>query len=297
MKTPPLLVILGETASGKSTLAMDVAAKLNGEIISADSWTTRRKLDIGSAKPSKEDRARIKHYLIDIAEPDEDFTAADFKPLANKAIRDISDRGKLPIMVGGSGLYIDSALYDFSFLDPGDRKAREKMNSMSIEDLVRLIKEMNLEIPKGLDTRNKRRLIRFIESKGAMPTKGKLRENTLIIGLEHDPSQRRTIIEKRVDQMIEAGLQDEVKQLSDKYGWECDSLMGVGYRQWRSYFEGSQTLEETRNQIVSASLNLAKKQRTWFKRNKSIHWFKTPVNSSEIVEFVTTNMSRLHLNR
>ncbi len=128
-RNKPLLVIVGETASGKTTLAIELAKRLNGEIICADSWTVRREANIGTAKPTLEEQQGIKHHCLDVAGPDEDFTAAVFKDLANDAIEDITSRGKLPIMVGGTGLYVDGVIYDFNFLPAGDRGEREKCYS------------------------------------------------------------------------------------------------------------------------------------------------------------------------
>jgi tRNA dimethylallyltransferase len=157
--TPRLVVIVGETASGKSALALKLARKFNGEIIAADSWTVRRGADIGTAKPTPEERALVPHHLLDVVGPDNDFTAAVFKDLANEAIKDISGRGKLPIMVGGTGLYIDGVIYDYNFLPAGDRTAREEFNNLSVKELLSRIDEMGID-PGDVDKRNKRRLIR-----------------------------------------------------------------------------------------------------------------------------------------
>lgn len=286
-KLSPLLVIVGETASGKTGLAIELAERFNGEIICADSWTVRKHVDIGTAKPTAEERARVSHHLLDIVGPDEDFTAAVFKRMANEVIEDISSRGKLPIMVGGTGLYVDGVIYDFDFLPAGDRKQREELNRLSIAKLLEHIEYSKLDLG-DVDTRNKRRLIRLIETKGMKPTRQPLRDNTLIIGLKTD----REIIEQRIisrlDDMLAAGLEDEVKGLADKYGWEAEALKGIGYAQWQGYFEGRQSLPETRQKIIKATFEYAKRQRTWFKRNKSIHWFHAPVNQREIVDAVTT---------
>ena len=286
---PPrkLVVIVGETASGKSDLALKLAQEFGGEIICADSWTVRREADIGTAKPTAAAQATVPHHLLDVVGPDEDFTAAVFKRLAVQAIEDISNRGKLPIMVGGTGLYVDSVIYDYGFLPSGDRTAREELNKLTNQDL--LSKITNLGITLGnVDTRNKRRLIRLIETNGAQPTKQKLRTNTLIIGLKAE----RTALEKRItdraDDMLAAGLEGEVHGLAEHYGWDCEALKGVGYAQWRDYFLGTASLAETRQKIIKANLDLAKRQRTWFKRNKCIQWFSTPVKLSEVVAMVTT---------
>lgn len=286
-KKSPLLIIVGETASGKSALALDIADKLKGEIICADSWTVRRGVDIGTAKPSKAEQAKTPHHLLNIVGPDEDFTAAVFKDLANKAIDDISKRGKLPIMVGGTGLYIDGVIYNYGFLPAGDRTDREELNQLSVEQLLARIKKLGLELG-GIDTRNKRRLIRLIETSGSIPSRNEIRTNTLIIGLKTDRQELEQRIARRVDNMISDGLEAEVRGLVEQYGWDCEALKGVGYAQWKGYFEGTQTLDQTRQKIIKATRDLAKRQRTWFKRNKSIQWFSTPVNSTKVVESITT---------
>ena len=286
-KLSPLLVIVGETASGKTALSLKLAQAFDGEIICADSWTVRRQADIGTAKPTGEEQALVPHHLLDVAAPDEDFTAAVFKRLANQAIEDIAARGKLPIMVGGTGLYVDGVIYDYGFLPAGDRGDREELNRLSIEELLRKIDDSGIELG-DVDVRNKRRLIRLIETRGARPTRQQMRANTVIIGLKTDRQILEERIVKRVDAMLAAGLEDEVKGLAERYGWNCEALKGVGYAQWRDYFLGTQNPAETRQKIIKANLDLAKRQRTWFKRNKSIQWFDTPVNWQELVVTVTT---------
>jgi tRNA dimethylallyltransferase len=287
----PLLVIVGETASGKSELAIRLAQEFDGEIIAADSWTVRREADIGTAKPSKEEQALVPHHLLNVAGPDEDFTAAVFKEMALKAIEDISDRGKLPIMVGGTGLYIDGVLYDYGFLPAGDRGEREELNKLSVEELEGRIKQMGLDFG-DVDRRNKRRLIRLIETAGAKPERKPLRENTLILGIQSGRETLESRIIQRTDAMIAAGLEDEVRGLAERYGWQAEALKGVGYAQWKGCFEGAETRQEARQKIIKATLDLAKRQRTWFKRNKSIQWFSAPVNWPDVVERVTTLLIR-----
>lgn len=286
-KISPLLVIAGETASGKTTLGIELAQRFNGEVICADAWTVRKHVDIGTAKPTAAEREMVPHHLLDVAEPDEDFTAAVFKRLANRAIDDIAGRGKLPIMVGGTGLYIDGVLYDYNFLPAGDRSSREELNRLSIAKLLERIEYSKLELG-DIDTRNKRRLIRLIETKGKRPTREALRENTFIIGLKTDREVLEQRIITRIDAMLANGLQAEVRDLAERYGWDCEALKGIGYAQWQDYFSGSQSLPETRQKIIKATFDFAKRQRTWFKRNKSIHWFNTPVNLEQVVDSVTT---------
>lgn len=286
-----LLVIVGETASGKSALALDLAERLNGEIICADSWTVRREVNIGTAKPSKEDQARIPHHLLDVADANEDFTAAVFKRMAEATIADIASRGKLPILVGGTGLYIDGILFDYGFLPEGDRSERESLNVLNNDALLHMIADKGLELG-DVDTRNKRRLIRLIETNGAAPTRQKLRANTCIIGLQIEREILNERIENRVDSMLKNGLENEVRSLVDRYGWGCEALKGVGYSQWQEYLSGTKNMDETRAAIIKSTKDLAKRQRTWFKRNKSIRWFSTPVNLDSVVAYVTTSLDK-----
>ncbi len=288
-KTSPLLVVVGETASGKTSLAIELAKELNGEIICADSWTVRREVNIGTAKPTANERATIPHHLLDVVGPDEVFTAAKFKDLANEAIIDITNRGKMPILVGGTGLYIDGLLYDYSFLPESDSSIREELNAMGSEELFAKIKDLGLDISE-IDIQNKRRLIRLIETNGQQAERKSIRENTIILGIKNDRDELKSRIEKRVDVMINYGLETEVKTLADRYGWDCEALKGVGYSQWKDYFLHSQTLSETRQKIVKATLDLAKRQRTWFKRNKSIHWLEQPINREKTVALITTSL-------
>lgn len=286
-----LVVIVGETASGKSALALELAKQFDGELICADSWTVRRGLDIGTAKPSAGELAAVQHHLLDIVEPGEDFTAAIFKGLANRAIADISGRGKLPIMVGGTGLYIDSVLYDYGFLEAGDRTQRERFDGMSVEEVLAEIATRGIELG-DVDVRNKRRLVRLIETNGARPTRSELRPNTCIIGMQPERTELAQRIERRVDHMLAAGLEAEVRELVDRYSWQAEGLKGVGYAQWRGYLDGTEPITDTRQKIIKATLDLAKRQRTWFRRNKSIQWIPTPVDQQAVVDLITTYFSK-----
>lgn len=282
MDAKPLLVIVGETASGKSALAMELARKFNGEIISADAWTVYKGFDIGTAKPSASARKAIQHHLIDVADPKDGYSAAIFKKKAAKSIVKVHNRGKLPILVGGTGLYIDSVIYDYEFLPAGPVSIRQKLNMLSIDELLALINEKQINII-GIDLRNKRRLVRLIEANGARPVKSKLRPNTLILGMQIDKELLLQRIISRIDLMMSQGLEAEVLQLSKKYGWDTEPMKGIGYREWRLYFEGKQSLDTTRQRIISSSMQLAKKQRTWFKRNKSIHWVHNFTQAGKLV--------------
>lgn len=284
MEPKPLIVIVGETASGKSALAMEIARIFNGEIIAADSWTVYKGFDIGTAKPSKEEQSEVPHHLIDVANPENGFSAAVFKEMARTAINDIHELGKLPILIGGSGLYVDSVLYDYGFLEQSSPEERAKLDSTELPELLLLANELGLDMT-DIDVRNKRRIIRHIENKGVRPLKQPIRENTLVLGLHISRDKLAEQVETRVDTMIAQGLEDEVRQLYMRYGWNVEPMKGIGYREWQAYFLGTQTITETRQKILQNTRQLAKKQRTWFKRNNSIQWI---TSRSKAVDLVTT---------
>lgn len=278
----PLVVIVGQTASGKSALAMDLARKFNGELVCADAWTVYKGFDIGTAKPSKEDQRQVAHHLLDIADPNDGFSVVEFKKQAVSAIAGIYDRNKQPILVGGSGLYVDSLLYNYSFMPPSNKKNRTELESKSLLELVQLAEQKGYDLTK-IDTRNKRRVVRFIENQGKMPSSSVLRPSTLIIGVRRSSSDLEKLVKCRVEKMIAGGLIDEVKELASQYGWDCEPMKGIGYRELRAHLENSQDIDKTKENIIRSSINLAKKQQTWFKRNKSIHWIDDPSDAASIV--------------
>lgn len=286
MKTP-LIVIVGETASGKSSLALQLAQRFNGEILCADSATVRAEANIGTAKPTAEECELVPHHLLDIAAPDAPFSAADFQKQAIAAIEDIAGRGKLPIMVGGTGLYIDAILYEYEFREAADPELRQRLSALSVEELQVAAEVEGLDTSE-IDTNNPHRLIRFIETGGEMASQQPLRDNTLVFGLQSDREELNERIEQRVDTMLENGLEQEVRQLAKAYGWGAPALKTIGYREWQKNFLGHQDIAKTRSLIIKSTKGLAKRQRTWFKRNKSIHWISTPVDLESIVDSVTT---------
>jgi tRNA dimethylallyltransferase len=284
----PLVVVVGETASGKSVLALELAERFNGELICADSWTVYQDFDIGTAKPSAAEQAAVPHHLLDVANPAEGFSAVIFQKLAKQAIADISGRGKLPIMVGGTGLYIDSVLFNYGFLPPSDPALRVALNELTLDELHARAIELGLDTT-GIDLQNKRRVIRLIENNGARPTKHDLRGNTLVLGLSTEREQLQARITARVDAMLAAGLENEVQILAQRYGWGAEPMKGIGYREWCEYFEGTTDIAQTRARIIKATMDLAKRQRTWFKRNSSIQWLS---DRSKNVDIVTTFLNK-----
>ena len=283
----PLVVLVGPTASGKSRIALQLAEKFNGEIISADSRAIYKHLDIGTAKPTLDQLQKVPHHLIDIVEPDQPFTAADFKQAANEAIADVASRGKLPILVGGTGLYVDSVIFDYTFLPPGDAQERERLSRLSVEALQQLLKARGIPLP--LNEHNPRHLIRRLEA-GYIPTEPRqLRANTVVIGIEVEPDELKQRIAIRVDAMFAQGLAHEATSMGERYGWQVQALQTIGYREFRAYAEGTQSLTETHDQIVQDTISYAKRQRTWFKRNKSIQWGR---NRENIEDIITTFLSK-----
>jgi tRNA dimethylallyltransferase len=288
--TKQLIVIVGETASGKSSLAIKIAEQFNGEIICADATTVRKRADIGTAKPSPEDQKLVPHHLLDLVEPNQKFNVSDFKQLAEAAINDIKMRGKLPIMVGGSGLYVDSVLYDYSFSVTDSKYSREQLNSLSLQELQQITKGIKPN-ELSVDIKNKHRLIRYIETNGKLTKSGirpTMRGDAVVIGINIDRELLRTRLVERINMQLNSGLQAEVESIIMDYGIDSEVMKYIGYREWKGHLDGSITSAAIRDNIVQSSLALAKKQRTWFKRNKSIHWFNYPVNYNLIVDLITS---------
>lgn len=271
-KHPRLIAVVGQTASGKTSLAIDIAKKYNGEIICADSRTIYRDLDIGTAKPTRGEQEAVPHHLIDIASPGDNFSAALFKELAIKKIDEIAARGNLPILAGGTGLYIDSVIYDYKFskIDPTNEE-RRKLEALPVEDIQLLLRSKNISFPEN--EKNKRYLVRSLERGTAFPEDRKtLRPNTLVVGLEISKNQLRKRVEERVEIMFKRGLRREVQYLVDKYGWSSEALTGIGYREFKPYFDGKASVTSVKQKIIQNTIHFAKRQKTWFKRNRSIIW-------------------------
>lgn len=291
MAAQPLIVIVGQTASGKTALSLELAERFNGEIIAADSRTVYRGLDIGTAKPTSSEQARVPHHLIDVVTPDQAFTAADFKRLANQAIADITSRGKLPIMVGGSGLYVDAVLYDYQFRPLADPAERQRLAEMSVAQLQAEIVAKNLPMPTNAS--NPRHLSRVLETGQLAAERHDLRPDTLVLGLQLDREALNQRITERVETMFAAGVVDEARQLLAQYGPDVPALETPGYTALRQYLAGDLSLDQAKQAFVHNDQQLAKRQATWFKRNNSIQWLPQQGTIAKSVDLVTTFLNTL----
>ncbi len=271
MAAKPLVVIVGPTASGKTGLAIKIAKQFNGEVIAADSRTIYKYMDIGTAKPTVQEMQGIPHWGIDLVEPGQTFSAADFKNYALSKITDIRQRGRLPILVGGSGLYVDALIFDYQFGPKADAKNRAQWLALPIDELIDYCKNNNIRLPEN--AKNKRYLVRAIEQSG-INQKRRLTpiENTTIVGIATEKVELRHRIEQRADAMFKAGMIDEAKRLGERYGWRAESMTGNIYRLVERYIDGESSIEELRNQFILSDWHLAKKQLTWLKRNHFIKW-------------------------
>lgn len=269
--THPLIVIVGQTASGKSDFAVQIANKHNGEIICADSRTIYKGMDIGTAKPSVADRRSIKHYLLDVIDPNQTYSASDFKEEAFASLKAIYSRGKLPIVVGGTGLYVNSLIYDFDFGRPPDLTYREKLQKLDTLSLQGKVRNMGIT-EKQVNFKNRRHLIRLIENKGIVRSKKPLNKNTLLLGIQIDPQELRKRIDARNENMISEGLEAEVKTLVKKYGWDAPGLNAIGYKEWKGYFDGEQDVNEVKENMFRDNWQYARRQKIWFKKDQEIKW-------------------------
>ena len=285
---PKVVVIVGPTASGKTALSIELAKKLDGEIISSDSMQIYKDMDIGTAKVTKEEAQGIKHYLVDFVSPDQRYTVSDFKKDAETAIKEILEKGKVPIVVGGTGLYVNSLIYGIEYQDMKIDENYRNMLMERAEDpqvLEKLWEEANRIDPEAMTkiSRNdKKRIIRVLEiykATGKTKTEQEILSRQKgteydykVFGISMDREKLYERINLRVDLMIQAGLEDEVKNLLNKYSEFPTAMQGLGYKEVKEYFDGIITREEMIDKIKQESRRYAKRQLTWFRRNNEIIW-------------------------
>jgi tRNA dimethylallyltransferase len=267
----PLVVIVGPTASGKTGLAIQLAQKFNGEIICADSRTIYKHMDIGTAKPTPAEQALVPHHGIDLIEPGERFTVADFKTYAEEKIDEIRERGHIPFLVGGTGLYVDAVVYDYQFGKEVDHIRRKELEEKPLADLWEYCKNNNITVPENVH--NKRYVIRAIEQHDSAPTKQSApRSDAIIVGIATERDELRRRIQQRAEHLFEDGVVDEAKLLGEKYGWNSEAMTGNIYRLVHEFLEQKWSESELKERFFYADWQLAKRQMTWLKRSSDIRW-------------------------
>ena len=284
-----VLCIVGPTAVGKTKMSIELAKQLNGEIISGDSMQIYRGMDIGTAKATMDERQGIPHHLIDEKNPDEPYSVAAFQQTVRAKMEEIKSRGKLPIIVGGTGLYIKSVLYDYEFAGESESKEVDeaKYGHLSNEELHAKLATVDEAGAKDIHPNNRKRVIRALEiyetsgvKKSEMIEKQehKMIYDACLIGLTDDRNVLYDRINKRVDVMYETGLVEEVKALFDQgIPAESQSIRAIGYKELYDYFKGFISLEESKELIKRNSRRYAKRQYTWFNNQMDVTWFKVDV--------------------
>ena len=306
MQKPKVIVICGPTASGKTALSIELAKKINGEIISADSMQIYKDMDIGTAKPDKEEMQGIKHYLLDCISPDVRYSVAEYKQDATKAIEEILQKGKTPIIVGGTGLYVDTLIYGIEYNDIKiDEEYRIELEKIAEEQGLQPLYEMALKIDeeamKKISQNDKKRIMRVLEiykATGKTKTQQEIesRKNGVkydykVFALNMDREVLYNRINLRVDIMIKNGLVEEVKNLKEKYNKFPTAMQGLGYKEVVEYLEGKTTEEEMIEKIKMETRRYAKRQLTWFRKNKETIWLdatkEKDYNVSQIANYIS----------
>lgn len=280
---PKLIVVIGPTSSGKSDVAVELAKKFNGEVISADSRQVYKYMNIGSGKITKKEMLGIKHYLLDVANPSspKTFSVSDFQKLGKEAIDKILNKNKIPIIAGGTGFYIDSLVYETNIPKVKENKSlRKKLDKKSCEELFKNLKKLDKDRAKEIDPKNKVRLIRAIEivkELGKVPKANKKSNyDVLWIGLDWPKEKLNQRIKDRLLIRIKAGMIAEAKRLHSKYKVSYKKLesFGLDYRYLALHLKNKISKEEMIEEINTKNIQYAKRQQTWFKRNKKISWFE-----------------------
>lgn len=306
MEKPKVIVIVGPTASGKTSLSIDLAKKLNGEIVSCDSMQIYKYMDIGTAKPTIQEQKEIKHHLIDIISPEERFNVSDYQIHAQKAIDEILEKGKVPIVVGGTGLYVNSLIYGIKFLDVEfDEKYRktleERVEKEGLENLYNEAQKIDPKAMENISKNDKKRILRVLEifHKTGI-TKSKQDElsrsqdvkydfKVFAINIERELLYNR--INDRVDEMIENGLIEEVENIYKKFKKFPTSMQAIGYKEVVEYLNKNISKEEMIEKIKMETRRYAKRQLTWFRKNKDIIWLDGLANRQNNIEIILEEYS------
>ena len=306
MQKPKVIVICGPTASGKTALSIELAKKINGEIISADSMQIYKDMDIGTAKPDMEEMQGIKHYLLDFVKPDTRYSVAEFKIDATKAIEEILQKGKVPIVVGGTGLYIDTLIYGIEYndikIDEEYRKELEEIvEKQGLEVLYKKAQEIDAKAMGKISPNDKKRIMRVLEiykatgktktEQEAESRKNGIKYDYKVFALNMDREILYNRINLRVDIMIEKGLIEEVQKLKEKYNEFPTAMQGLGYKEVVEYLENRTTKEEMIEKIKMETRRYAKRQLTWFRKNKDTIWIDSTKAREENVNFIANYIS------
>lgn len=278
-----IIAIVGPTGIGKTSLSIELAKALNGEVISCDSMQVYKKMDIGTAKVTKEEMDGIFHYLIDIQEYDQPYNVMIFQDVCRKSIQKIQNKNKQVILCGGTGLYLKAALYDYTFEEETqDEDYLKELNQKSNEELYELLKEIDEKSLEKIHKNNRKRILRALMMAHSGMSKSQREQqqkhiplyDIYYIGLDVDRNILYQRINDRVDKMFEQGLVEEVTSLfKEEKTWEYTSFQGIGYKEFKDYFLDQITLEETKERIKTHSRQYAKRQYTWFKNQMPVHWY------------------------
>lgn len=310
MSKKPLIILTGPTAVGKTALSIRLAKKINGEIISADSMQVYRGMDIGSAKVSEEEMDGVKHYLIDVLDPSDEFNVVKFQEMAKEAMDDIYSKGKIPIIAGGTGFYIQSILYDIDFeKNENDREYRTYLENIAatedgekkLYDMLQNIDPKSAEIIHANNVKRVIRALEFFKETGTPISEHNEEQreknspyNFCYFVLNDDREKMYANIEKRVDLMLDMGLVSEVEKLYEKgYRKEMVSMQGLGYKEILDYLNGDISLERAVYLIKRDTRHFAKRQLTWFRREKNVTWVNKPdfqYDNDLILEYMITKM-------
>lgn len=281
----PIIFITGPTASGKTSLAIKIALRVGGEIISADSRAIYRLADIATAKPNKSEMNKVKHWGIDIVESGEYFSVADYKIYADQKIKDITAREKIPIIVGGTGLYVDAVLFDYKFGVMADWPMRSKLQHETVESLQKICISRNIPLPENY--KNKRYLIRTIEAGGIfnrtnrVPIKG-----AIVVGISTEKRILLDRIKQRADHIFSKKLVEETKRLATRYGWDNELMKSNAYPIIKEFIDKKITFSQAKQKFINADWHLAKRQITWLKRNNYVYWGEV----EQLEEYIINNL-------
>lgn len=268
----PLVVIVGPTASGKTSIAVELAERYNGEIICADSRTIYRGMDIGTAKPTAEDQSKVRHWGIDLINPGEYFTAVDFQSYAIETIQAIRKRGKVPFLVGGTGLYIDGVIFNFTYSSTARSPSRRhEIDRYTTHELINYCLKHNIILP--INYKNRRHLVHAIETHGVQTSRWRRPdEHTFVVGIATDKITLNSRIAQRAEQIFDNNVIDEASRLGEKYGWENEAMTASIYPIIRKLIRGDYTVDEAKQMFIRQDVRLAKRQMTWFRRNPFVEW-------------------------